>query len=172
MIYYIILQFKINDRFVVQDRRYKISDLKIDLTTGDFSGEIYTDFSKPSDTIDNEIPLTVDNDIITVDSVNLTVDKVSTYSPILSFITNGISITNYTASRGHEFFEVKISANTDWSIQKIDNGDGVTWFDVNKSLGSKSDFVMVEIRNTTANRNGILRFKIGLDTFDLNIFQP
>lgn len=169
---YILYQLKMNDRFVVQDRRYKISDLKIDLTTGDFSGEIYTDFSKPTDTIDNEIPLTVDNNIITVDSVNLTVDKVSTYSPILSFITNGISISNYTASRGTEFFEVNISANTDWNIQKIDNGFGVGWFDVNKSLGSKSDYIRVEMQSTTANRNGILRFTIGTQTFDLNIFQP
>lgn len=169
---YILYQLKMNDRFVVQDRRYKISDLKIDLTTGDFSGEIYTDFSKPTDTIDNEIPLTVDNAIITVDSVNLTVDKVSTYSPILSFVTNGISTTTYTASRGTEFFEVNISANTDWNIAKIDTGDGVAWFDVNKSLGSKSDFVRVEVQNTTTNRTGILRFNIGTETFDLTITQP
>ena len=169
---YILYQLKMNDRFVVQDRRYKISDLKIDLTTGDFSGEIYTDFSKPTDTIDNEIPLTVDNAIVKVDSVNLTVDKISTYSPILSFITNGISMTNYTASRGTEFFEVNISANTDWNIAKVDTGFGVSWFDVNKTLGSKSGFVKVEVQNTTANRTGILRFNIGTETFDITISQP
>jgi hypothetical protein len=168
---YILYKLKMNDRFIIQDRRYKISDLKIDLTTGQFSGEVFTDFSTPSDTIDNIIPLTVDSTLVSVDSTELTVDRVSTFSAVYSFVTNGISINDYIATRGEENFEVKITANTTWSILKIDTGDGVDWFDVNKTTGDKTNFVRVKVNYSTTNRNGILRFNIGASTFDLNITQ-
>jgi hypothetical protein len=168
---HILYKLKMNDRFIIQDKKYKISDLKIDLTTGDFSGDVFTDFSTPADTIDNIIPLTVDSTDITVDSEELTVDRVSIYSSVYSFITNGISINNYTATKGEENFEVKITANTNWSILKIDTGDGVDWFDVNKTIGEKTNFVRVKVNYSTTNRNGILRFNIGAETFDLNITQ-
>ena len=161
-----------NDRFIIQDRKYKISNLKIDLTTGDFSGDVFSDFSQPADTIDNLIPLTVDNDILTVDSDLVTVDTISQYSAGYSFTTNGISIDNYTATKGEEHFEVKINSNTNWSVLKVDDGFGISWFDVNKPIGNKTDYVRVKINyNTGTYRTGILRFTIGTDTFDLNIKQ-
>ena len=169
---HILYKLKMNDRFIVQDRRYKISDLKIDLTTGSFTGEVFSDFSQPADTIDNLIPLTVDNDILTVDTDLITVDAISTYSAIYSFTTNGISIEDYEATKGEENFEVKINSNTNWSVVKVSTGDGVSWFDVNKPIGNKTDYIRVKINyNTGANRTGILRFTIGTDTFDLNINQ-
>jgi len=168
---HILYKLKMNDRFIIQDRKYKISDLKIDLTTGSFSGDVFTDFSTPSDTIDNIVPLTVDSDSITVDSELVKVDRVSVYESVFSFTTNGISTDNYTATKGEENFEVKITANTNWSVIKVDTGDGVSWFDVNKTLGEKTDFVRVKINYSTVDRNGILRFNIGADTFDLNINQ-
>ena len=168
---HILYKLKMNDKFIIQDRKYKISDLKIDLTTGSFSGDVFTDFSTPSDTIDNIVPLTVDSDSITVDSELVTVDRVSVYESVFSFTTNGISTDNYTATKGEENFEVKITANTNWSVIKVDTGDGVSWFDVNKTLGEKTDFVRVKINYSTVDRNGILRFTIGADTFDLNINQ-
>ena len=169
---HILYKLKMNDRFVVQDRRYKISDLKIDLTTGSFTGEVFSDFSQPADTIDNLIPITVDNDIISVDSDLITVDTISTYDSIYSFTTNGISIDEYLSTKGEEHFEVKIKSNTNWSVLKVSTGDGVSWFDVNKTIGNKTDYVRVKINyNTGANRTGILRFTIGGTNFDLNINQ-
>jgi hypothetical protein len=169
---HILYKLKMNDRFIIQDRRYKISDLKIDLTTGQFSGDVFTDFSTPADTIDNVVPLTVDSTLISVDSETLTVDRVSTYASLYSFVTNGISIDNYIATKGEENFEVKITANTSWNVLKIDEGDGVDWFSVNKTTGDKTDFVRVKINySTTTERYGILRFNIGAETFDLNITQ-
>ena len=168
----ILYKLKMNDRFIVQDRRYKISDLKIDLTTGSFTGEVFSDFSQPADTIDNLIPLTVDNDILTVDTDLITVDAISTYESIYSFTTNGISIDEYLSTKGEENFEVKINSNTNWSVIKVDDGFGVSWFDVNKTIGNKTDYVRVKINyNTGANRTGILRFNIGGTNFDLNINQ-
>jgi len=169
----ILYRLQMNDKFIIQDRRYKVSELKIDLTTGKFTGEFFTDFSKPSDTIDNVVPLTVDSTDITVDSEALTVDRVSTYESLYSFTTNGISIDNYTATKGEENFEVKINANTNWSIQKIDTGDGTGWFSVNKILGDKNDYVRVKINylEVPIIRSGVLRFNIGSETFDLNITQ-
>lgn len=168
---HILYKLKMNDRFIIQDRKYKISDLKIDLTSGSFTGDVFTDFSTPADTIDNIIPLTVDSTSITVDSETITVDSISTYGSLYSFITNGISNDNYIATKGEEHFEVKVTSNTNWSVLKIDSGDGVDWFDVNKSIGNKTDFVRVKINYSTINRNGILRFNIGVDSFDLNISQ-
>jgi len=169
---HILYKLQMNDRFIIQDRKYKISDLKIDLTTGDFSGEVFSDFSQPTDTIDNLIPLTVDNDILTVDSDLVTVDTISTYESIFSFTTNGISIDQYLSTKGEEHFEVKITSNTNWSVLNVDDGFGTDWFSVNKSVGNKTDYVRVKVNyNTGTNRNGILRFTIGLATFDLNILQ-
>lgn len=169
---YILYRLQMNDRFIIQDRRYKISDLKIDLTTGKFTGEVFTDFSTPIDTIDNIVPLTVDNDIISVDSDLITVDAVSTYSPIYSFVTNSISISEYNATKGEEHFEVKVTSNTNWMVIKIDDGDGVDWFDINKPIGNKTDYIRVSINyNTSTNRTGKLRFTIGTDVFDLQIIQ-
>jgi hypothetical protein len=169
---YILYNLKMNDKFIIQDRRYKVSDLKIDLTTGVFSGDVFTDFSTPTDTIDNLIPITVDSAGISVDSEEIRVDAISQYSAVYSFITNGISIDNYTATKGEEHFEVKITSNTNWSVLKVDSGSGVSWFSVNKSIGDKTDYIRVKVNfNTGANRNGILRFNIGADTFDLNLFQ-
>ena len=169
---HILYKLQMNDRFIIQDRRYKISDLKIDLTTGDFSGEVFSDFSQPADTIDNLVPLTVDSDLVTVDSDLVTVDAMSTYSAGYSFTTNGISIDNYTATKGEEHFEVKITSNTNWSVLKVDDGFGVSWFGVNKQIGNKTDYVRVKINYSMGeNRTGILRFTIGTDTFDLNINQ-
>lgn len=168
---HILYKLKMNDKFIIQDRRYKISDLKIDLTTGSFTGEVFTDFSTPEDTIDNLIPLTVDSTLITVDSELISVDATSTYESILSFITNGISRTEYFATKGEENFEVKVTSNTNWGVEKIDTGDGVSWFNVNKLTGNKTDYVRVKINYSTINRTGILRFTIGADTFDLNIIQ-
>lgn len=169
---HILYKLQMNDRFIVQDRIYKISDLKIDLTTGDFSGDVFTDFSQPADTIDNVVPLTVDSDIISVDSDLISVDTISTYEPVYSFTTNSISLDTYFATKGEEHFEVKVTANTNWSVVNVDDGFGVDWFSVNKSFGNKTDFIRVKVNyNTTTNRNGILRFTIGADTFDLNIIQ-
>ena len=169
---HILYKLQMNDRFIVQDRIYKISDLKIDLTTGDFSGDVFTDFSQPADTIDNVVPLTVDSDIITVDSDLISVDTISTYEPVYSFTTNSISLDTYFATKGEEHFEVKVTANTNWSVINVDDGFGVDWFSVNKSFGNKTDYIRVKVNyNTSTNRNGILRFTIGSDTFDLNIIQ-
>ena len=169
---HILYKLQMNDRFIVQDRIYKISDLKIDLTTGDFSGDVFTDFSQPADTIDNVVPLTVDSDIITVDSDLISVDTISTFEPVFSFTTNSISLDAYFATKGEEHFEVKVTANTNWSVINVDDGFGVDWFSVNKSFGNKTDYIRVKVNyNTTTNRNGILRFTIGADTFDLNIIQ-
>lgn len=169
---HILYKIQMNDRFIIQDRRYKISDLKIDLTTGNFTGEVFSDFSLPTDTIDNVIPLTVDTTEISVDSELITVDTVSTYSPLYSFVTNSISTNIYEATKGEEHFEVKITSNTNWSVINVDSGDGVDWFSVNKSIGNKTDYIRVKVNyNTGANRSGILRFTIGADTFDLNIIQ-
>lgn len=169
---HILYRLQMNDRFIIQDRKYKISDLKIDLTTGEFSGEVFSDFSQPADTIDNLVPLTVDSDIITVDSDLITVDTISTYESVYSFTTNGISIDQYFATKGEEHFEVKVTANTNWSVVNVDSGDGIDWFSVNKSYGNKTDYVRVKVNyNTSTNRTGILRFTIGTTTYDINIIQ-
>ena len=169
----ILYRLQMNDKFIIQDRRYKMSELKVDLTTGKFTGEFFTDFSKPTDTIDNIVPLTVDRTDITVDSEQLTVDRISTYESLYSFTTNGISINNYTATKGEENFEVKINSNTNWSIQKINTGGGTEWFSVNKINGNKTDYLRVKINYllTSTIRSGVLRFNIGSQTFDLNITQ-
>jgi hypothetical protein len=168
----ILYKLSLNDKLIINKRKYKISNLKINLINGDADIEIFTDYSIPADTIANEIPLTVDRTDITVDTDSLTVDRISTYDPLYSFITNGISRTTYTATQAKEYFEVKVTANTTWTAVKIDTGDGVTWFDSNKYTGNKTQFVKVNVNaNSGASRSGTLRYIIGGVNFDLIIIQ-
>jgi len=168
----ILYKLSLNDKLIINKRKYKISNLKINLINGDADLEIFTDYSIPADTIANEIPLTVDRTDITVDTDSLTVDRISTYDPLYSFITNGISRTTYTSTNVKEYFEVKVTANTTWTAVKIDTGDGVTWFDSNKYTGNKTQFVKVNVNaNAGSTRSGTLRYIIGGVNFDLIITQ-
>lgn len=168
----ILYKLSLNDKLIINKNKYKISNLKINLLNGDSDIEIFTDYSLPADTIANEIPLTVDRTDITVDTDSLTVDRISTYDALYSFITNGISRTTYTATMAKEFFEVKVTSNTNWSVVKIDTGYGVTWFNCDKSIGDKSDYTMVTVNaNGGTTRSGTLRYIIGGVNFDLIITQ-
>lgn len=168
----ILSRLSLNDKLIINKNKYKISNVKVNLINSNADLEIYTDYSLPSDTIANEIPLTVDRTDITVDADNLTVDRISTYDALYSFIVNGISRTTYTSTNAKEFFEVKVNANTNWSTVKIDTGDGVTWFSCDKTIGDKSDYTMVTVNaNTGSTRSGILRYIIGGVNFDLIITQ-
>jgi len=168
----ILSRLSLNDKLIINKNKYKISNLKVNLINSDADLEIFTDYSVPSDTIANEIPLTVDRTDITVDADALTVDRISTYDALYSFIVNGISRTTYTSTNAKEFFEVKVNANTNWSTVKIDTGDGITWFSCDKTIGDKSDYTMVTVNaNTGATRSGTLRYIIGGVNFDLIITQ-
>lgn len=168
----ILSRLSLNDKLIINKNKYKISNLKVNLINSDADLEIFTDYSLPADTIANEIPLTVDRTDITVDADNLTVDRISTYDALYSFIVNGISRTTYTSTNAKEYFEVKVNANTNWSVVKIDTGDGVTWFSCDKTIGDKSDYTMVTVNaNAGASRTGTLRYIIGGVNFDLIITQ-
>jgi hypothetical protein len=168
----ILSRLSLNDKLIINKNKYKISNLKVNLINSDADLEIFTDYSLPADTIANEIPLTVDRTDITVDADNLTVDRISTYDALYSFIVNGISRTTYTSTNVKEYFEVKVIANTNWSVVKIDTGDGVSWFSCDKTIGDKSDYTMITVNaNAGATRSGTLRYIIGGVNFDLIITQ-
>ena len=168
----ILSRLSLNDKLIINKNKYKISNLKVNLINSNADLEIFTDYSLPADTIANEIPLTVDRTDITVDADNLTVDRISTYDALYSFIVNGISRTTYTSTNAKEYFEVKVNANTNWSVVKIDTGDGVSWFSCDKNIGDKSDYTMVTVNaNAGATRSGTLRYIIGGVNFDLIITQ-
>jgi len=168
----ILSRLSLNDKLIINNNKYKISNVKVNLINSQADLEIFTDYSLPADTIANEIPLTVDRTDITVDTDSITVDRISTYDPLYSFIVNGISRTTYTSTNAKEFFEVKVNANTNWSVVKIDTGDGVTWFSCDKTIGDKSNYTMVTVNaNTGSTRSGTLRYIIGGVNFDLIITQ-
>jgi hypothetical protein len=168
----ILTKLSLNDKFIINKNKYKISNVKVNLINSQADIEIFTDYSIPADTIANEIPLTVDRTDITVDTDTITVDRISTYDPLFSFITNGISRTTYTATNAKEYFEVKVTANTTWMVSKIDTGDGITWFNIDKTSGNKSDYTMVTVNaNTGATRSGVLRYIIGGTNYDLTVTQ-
>jgi len=169
----ILLRLKINDKFIVRDKRYKISSINVDLTNGQANLELFSDFSQVSDPLDNKFPLTVDSTEITVDSESVTVDQTEIYSPLYSYITNGISLDSYASSSGEENFELKVTTAFSWSVVKIDTGNGVDWFNSNKNGGSKSDFLRIKVskKTTGGTRSGTLRVIINGVNFDLTITQ-
>ena len=168
----ILSRLSLNDKLIINKNKYKISNVKVNLINSQADLEIFTDYSLPADTIANEIPLTVDRTDITVDTDSITVDRISTYDPLYSFTVNGISRNTYTSTNAKEFFEVKVTANTTWSVVKIDTGDGVTWFNVDKTSGNRTQYTMVTVNaNTGASRTGTLRYIIGGVNFDLIITQ-
>jgi phage tail sheath gpL-like len=57
-------------------------------------------------------------------------------------------------------------------VSKIDTGDGITWFNIDKTSGNKSDYTMVTVNpNTGATRSGVLRYIIGGTNYDLTVTQ-
>lgn len=163
----ILYKLTLNDLFIIGDMKYKISTAKVNLTNGQSDIEIFTDYSLPSDSIDNLIPLTVDNTFITVDSTDITVDAVYKYDPAFSFVTNGISRDLYDATNAMESFEVKISANSVWSVTPQDS-----WLTVDKLNGNKTDYIRVTVaENTGTFRTGTIKIIINAEVFILTITQ-
>jgi hypothetical protein len=164
----ILYNLGLNDRFVIGDYKYKISSIKTDLTNGDSTIEIYTDLSAPIDSVNNVNPLTIDSTEYTIDSDIITIDAISTYDPVTSYTLNGVSLTTYDATKGEENFEVKISANTNWSISSSDS-----WITPNKLTGNKSDYLRVKVStNSGSARTGTLTITIGTSTtFTITINQ-
>lgn len=168
----VLYRLQLNDRLIIGDKKYKISSYKSNLVDGYSEIEIFSDFSPPVDSVENIIPITVDSTEYTVDTELLTVDMTALHEPITSYTINGISIANYYSTSGEENFEVKISANTNWTVTKINDGYGIGWYSTNKTNGNNTDYVRVKVNESMSGfRSGILRFTIGGDTFDLKINQ-
>lgn len=165
---YILYNLGLNDRFVIGDKKYKISTLKVNLINADATVEVFTDFSAPSDSVDNIVPYTVDSSLVTVDSSVVTADVTSTHVPVTSYITNGISATTYTSTRAKEHFEIAIKANTKWTVTTTSS-----WISFNKVSGKTSDYVRVTTSENTSgvDRTGTAVFKIGTTNYTLTITQ-
>jgi hypothetical protein len=163
----ILQRLGLNDRFIIGQKKYKISSLKVDLTTSQCDIEVFSDFSDPFDSYDNTTSLRVDSTDYTVDSELLSVDADSIHEPVTSYIINGVSLTEYNATKGEEHFEVKIDANTNWTATPLNN-----WITVNKTTGNSSDYIRVTIPiNTGSARSGDLRITIGTTDFNIDINQ-
>jgi hypothetical protein len=163
----ILQRLGLNDRFIIGQKKYKISSLKVDLTTSECDIEVFSDFSAPFDSYDDTISLRVDSTDYTVDSELLSVDADSIHLPVTSYIINGVSLTEYNATKGEEHFEVKIDANTNWTATPLNN-----WITVNKTTGNASDYIRVSIPiNTGSARSGDLKITIGTTDFNIEINQ-
>jgi len=163
----ILYKLTLNDLFIIGDMKYKISTAKVDLTTGQSDIEIFTDYSIPSDSIANLIPITVDNTFITVDSTAITVDSVYKYDPAYSFVTNSISIDLYDSTNAMEIFEVKINANATWTATPQDS-----WLSVNNVNGNKTGYIRVTVsENTGTFRTGTIKIVINTEEFILTVTQ-
>lgn len=163
-----ILQgLELKDRFIIGDYKYKISSLKVDLTNGDADLEVFSDLSNPIDSVDNIIPLTADTTEYTADTTLLTADMVSVYDPVTSYTLNGLSLTEYNATKGEENFELKIFANTNWTVINSN-----AWISVNKTTGDKSDYLRIKVnKNTGSARSGTITITIGTTNYTLTVNQ-
>lgn len=163
----ILQSLELNDKFIIGDYKYKISSIKVDITNGDAELEVFSDLSTPIDSVDNIIPLTADTTEYTADTILLTADMVSIYDPVTSYTINGISLTEYNATKGEEHFELRIFANTNWTIT-----EALSWVSVNKTTGNKSDYVRISInKNTSTARSGTITITIGATDYTLTINQ-
>jgi hypothetical protein len=163
----ILQRLGLNDRFIIGQKKYKISSLKVDLTTSECDIEVFSDFSAPFDSYNDTISLRVDSTDYTVDSELLSVDADSIHLPITTYILNGVSLTEYNATKGEEHFEVKIDANTNWTATPLNN-----WITVNKTTGNASDYIRVSLPiNTGSARSGDLKITIGTTDFNIDINQ-
>jgi len=164
---WLLYKLNLNDRLVIGDKKYKISTIRVDLTDGDASCEVFTDLGLPFDSVETVLPLTVDTTDYTVDSTLLTVDATTEYTPATSYTLNEISISTYQASKGVENFEVKISSSVAWGV--VPNN---AWITVNKASGVRTDYIRVTVANNTSTaRTGTITFTVGTDVFTLTINQ-
>ena len=165
----ILQSLGLNDRFIIGDNKYKISSVKVDLTTCDADIEVFSDLGNPIDSIDNIYPLTIDTTAYTLDSELITLDMVSIHDPITSYIANGVSMTEYNATKGAESFEIKVDANTVWTASCQD-GD---WVTLSKTTGKHSDFIRVDLKYNYAGtpRTSVITITIGTTDFTIDISQ-
>jgi hypothetical protein len=163
----ILYNLGLNDRFIIGDKKYKISTAKVNLINADATIEVFTDFSAPVDSASVISFVTVDSGVVTVDSP-MTVDGVISTAPTTSYITNGISATEYLSTRAKEHFEIGIKANTGWIITTAS-----AWITINKMAGKQSDYVRISTAEnvTGANRTGTVVFTIGVTAYTLTVTQ-
>lgn len=164
----ILYNLGLNDRFIIGDKKYKISTLKVNLINADGIVEVFSDFSAPIDSESTISFITVDSLTPTVDDTTTTIDSIISTAPTTSYITNGISTTEYISTRAVEHFEVSIKANTGWTITTA-----AGWITVNKNKGKQSDYVRVSTTENTSgsNRTGTVLFNIGSSTYTLTVTQ-
>lgn len=163
----ILYNLGLNDRFIIGDKKYKISTLKVNLINADATVEVFTDFSAPVDSASTISFVTVDALLPTVDSP-MTVDSIISTAPTTSYITNGISATTYTSTRAKEHFEIGIKANTGWTIATASS-----WITINKMAGKQSDYVRITTAEnaTGIERTGTVVFTIGVTAYTLTVTQ-
>jgi hypothetical protein len=92
---------------------------------------------------------------------------VSVYDPVTSYTLNGLSLTEYNATKGEEHFELRIFANTNWTVINSNS-----WLSVNKTTGDKSDYLRITVnKNTGSARSGTITITIGSTNYTLTVNQ-
>lgn len=110
----IIDELSLNDRLIIGDKRYKIDDYSIDLTT-------------------NKVDLNLFTDIYDFTSG----PQFGTASIITNIGNDGF--IELTALGKYYGIDIHTITGADWSVSKIDTGDGTSWIQVNNTTGISGD---------------------------------
>ena len=167
----IIIRLKLNDRIVIDDKAYIINSMKTNLNTGDVDLELLNYIGLPFTSINSSIPLTADTIDYSADSEILSADMTYIYLADISPIPNGVEYTNLSVSYARQDFDCKITANSPYTVTKMDTGDGTNWINLENDFGQNSNYLLIKVDEATTARIMDLEVNIGGDIFTITITQ-
>ena len=173
-----LINIKLNDRIIISDKAYIINNMRSNLTTGEVTFELLNYIGNPLSSNAGVIPFTADTIEYSADNDILSADMEFIITGILSSEPNGIEYEQLLATISQQKYDLKITANTDYTVTKVDTGDGTGWVTLENETGLKTGILIINVAKYSAalldlelNRSMDLEITIGIDTFILTITQ-
>lgn len=173
-----LININLNDRIIISDKAYVINNMRSNLTTGEVNFELLNYIGNPLPSNGGVIPFTADTIEYSADNYILTADMDFITTGILSSEPNAIEYTELLATIAQQKYDLKITANSDYTVTKVDTGDGTGWVTLENNTGLKTGILIINVAKYTAalldlelNRSMDLEITIGVENFFLRITQ-
>jgi|GWRWMinimDraft_5_1066013.scaffolds.fasta_scaffold01023_2 hypothetical protein len=173
-----LININLNDRIVISDKAYVINNMRSNLTTGEVNFELLNYIGNPLSSDVNSLAFTADTIEYSADNDILSADMEYIVTGILSSEPNGIEYTELLATISQQKFDLKITANVEYTVTKVDTGDGTGWVSLENETGLKTGILVIDVEKYTAAladlelvRSMELDIEIGADNFTLVITQ-
>ena len=145
-----LININLNDRIVISDKAYIINNMRSNLITGEVNFELLNYIGNPLSSDVDAIPFTADTIEYSADNDILTADMEYIITGILSSEPNGIEYDQVLATIAQQKYDLKITANQEYLVTKVDTGDGTGWVTLENETGLKTGILVINVDKYTA----------------------